>query len=108
MPVSSSHSSHRVPLRTPYALAGWLIALAIIIWEASLARSALRDHAAIDALRFLVMLPLTLYWCFILSLFLPVRLKAALAAFASRLPGIGMGAWLYFLFAMFVMDYGFK
>jgi len=80
----------------------------MIIMEGSLARAALRDHAAIDALRFLVMLPLTLYWCFVLSLFLPPAFKPALAWFASKLPRIGTVAWLYFIFAMFVMDYGFK
>ena len=108
MSVASSNSSTRVPLRAPYAVAGWLMALVMVILEGSLAKAALRDHAAIDALRFLVMLPLTLYWCFILSLFLPVAFKRALAPFASKLPGIGMVAFLYFMFAMFVMGYGFK
>jgi hypothetical protein len=72
------------------------------------AKIALRDHAATAALQFLVMLPLTLSWCFIMSLSLPLAIRRALIPFVPKVPGIGVVIWLYSIFAWFVMSYGFK
>jgi hypothetical protein len=60
-------------LRTPYAIAGWLIVMLMIAIQIVEATVALRSHAAVHALRFLLMLPLTLSWSFIMSLFLPAK-----------------------------------
>jgi hypothetical protein len=108
MSTASSDTSNRAALRLPHAIAGWSIALLLIVEQVYLANMALRSNAASTALQFLLMLPLTVFWCFIMSLFLPAAMRRALSPFASKVPGIGTAICLYTLFAIFVMNYGFK
>ena len=81
-----------------------ILMIAIQIVEATV---ALRSHAAVHALRFLLMLPLTLSWSFIMSLFLPAKTRNALI---TPLPKAGKGTavMLYVVFASFMMNYGFR
>jgi hypothetical protein len=79
----------------------------MIIIQIVEANMALRSHAAVHALRFLLMLPLTLCWSFIMSLFLPARTRRALIVSLPKV-GMGTGVLLYILFASFMMNYGFK
>lgn len=108
MSSAPSGSPTRLPLRLPYAVLGWSIALVMIVAQGFGAKRALSTHAALDALQFVVLLPLTLSWCFIMSLFLPATFKRALAPFISKMPGVGTAIWVYAMFAMFVMNYKFK
>jgi hypothetical protein len=71
------------------------------------ANVALRSHAAVHALRFLLMLPLTACWTFIMSLFLPDKTRRALIMSLPK-AGIGTAVMLYIVFAAFMMNYGFK
>jgi hypothetical protein len=95
-------------LRTPYAIAGWLIVALMIAIQIVEANVALRSHAAVHALRFLLMLPLTLFWTFTMSLFLPDKTKRVLIMFLPKAPSIGTAVILYMLFASFMTNYGFK
>ena len=97
----------RTALRTPYAIAGWSIVILMIAIQIVEATVALRSHAAVHALRFLLMLPLTLSWSFIMSLFLPAKTRRALVVSLPK-AGMGTGVLLYILFALFMMNYGFK
>lgn len=108
MSSAPSASPTRAPLRRPYAVMGWAIALLMIAAQGFGAKRALTSHAALDALQFVVMLPLTLSWCFVMSLFLPVAFKRALEPFISKIPGVGTAIWVYAIFATFLMSYGFK
>jgi hypothetical protein len=104
----SPATTERTALRLRYAISGWLIAILMIAVQISGAIVALRDHSAVEALRFLIMLPLTLMWCFIMSLFLPAKVKSVLVVSPPKIPSIGVAAFLYILFASFVTNYGFK
>jgi hypothetical protein len=107
MSTPSSTTPKRTALRTPYAIAGWLIVILMIAMQTVEANVALRSHAAVHALRFLLMLPLTLSWTFIMSLCLPAKTRHALIMSLPK-PGIGTAIILYLLFASFMTNYGFK
>jgi hypothetical protein len=107
MSSPSSTTPKRTALRTPYAIAGWLIVILMITIQIVEANVALRSHAAVHALRFLLTLPLTLSWSFIMALFLPAKTRHALIMSLPK-PGMGTAIIVYLLFALFMTNYGFK
>lgn len=95
-------------LRLPFAIAGALVALLMMVAQVIAAAVALRSHSAQAALQFVVMLPLTGIWCFCLIISGPASVRTALRPFARLCPGLGMSLLLTAMFAVFVMGYGFK
>jgi hypothetical protein len=104
----TSITTSKPALRLPYAIAGVLVAVLAVVAQIMMAAHALRTHSAQSALHFVVMVPLTLSWCFMLLITGPASVRKALQPFARVVPGLGMSMWLLSMFAVFVLNYGFR